>query len=401
MNDQQAAFEKLSVLRVGALFMETGTGKTKVGLDLMAYKRPKVDYLLWICPFSVRQEIEAERLRWHPELEIEIMGCESIGSSDRIFVEVLRKVSTQRTFIVVDESLKIKNIEAKRTTRIIELGKHAQYRLILNGTPVSKNVVDLWAQMEFLSPKILNMTLKQFRDSYCEYYIRGPLKNRVKTQYNIPHLISVIEPYIFDSELYLGKEQHYHHLTYGIEDPQRYMELKERFLDFDSDSAFFAIATTLQHYYCSTATKMRLVDDLTERLEGQVIVFVKYIDSIPYGAERYTGETTDRAKTLERFRNGEFRVLYMTYGCGSFGLNLQFCRNMVFADHTFDYAQRLQAEARIFRMGQERDVDYWNIDCECGLDGMIRNCLSKKTRLLDEIKNEIETVGIDKWKEKL
>lgn len=34
MNSQQAAFEKLSRLKVGALFMEMGTGKTKVALDL-------------------------------------------------------------------------------------------------------------------------------------------------------------------------------------------------------------------------------------------------------------------------------------------------------------------------------------------------------------------------------
>ena len=139
---QQLAFEKLSKLKVGALFMEQGTGKTKVALDLIASKAHKIDYVLWICPYSLKNEIEAERLKWHPELILDIVGCESIGGSDRIYLELVKKVESYRCFIVVDESLKIKNQKAKRTQRILTLGKNSEYRLILNGTPLSKNVLD-------------------------------------------------------------------------------------------------------------------------------------------------------------------------------------------------------------------------------------------------------------------
>lgn len=68
---QQAAFDKLSRLKVGALFMEMGTGKTKVALDLIYSKRNKVDYVLWICPFSLKSEIEAERQKWHKDLQLD------------------------------------------------------------------------------------------------------------------------------------------------------------------------------------------------------------------------------------------------------------------------------------------------------------------------------------------
>ena len=124
-NAQQEAVEKLSALKVGALFMEMGTGKTKVALDLIDSKKHKVDYVLWICPFSLKSEIEAEKEKWHPELDIDIVGCESIGSSDRIYLNLLNKVNGKKVFIVVDESLKIKNIRAKRTKRILNLGEFA------------------------------------------------------------------------------------------------------------------------------------------------------------------------------------------------------------------------------------------------------------------------------------
>ena len=61
IKNQQLAFDKLSKLKVGALFLDTGTGKTKVALDLIASKAHKVDYILWICPFSIKSEIESER----------------------------------------------------------------------------------------------------------------------------------------------------------------------------------------------------------------------------------------------------------------------------------------------------------------------------------------------------
>lgn len=195
---QQEAFEKLSKLKVGALFMEMGTGKTKVALDLINSKLHKIDYVLWVCPYSAKNEIERERLRWYPNIEMDIVGVESISKSDHIYLETLKKVTDNTTFMVVDESLKIKNHRAKRTERVIKIGCEAEYKLILNGTPLSKNVLDIYTQMDFLSPKILNMPYWQFKDMYCEYYTRGNLKGMVRGQRNIEHLVSIIKPYIFE-----------------------------------------------------------------------------------------------------------------------------------------------------------------------------------------------------------
>lgn len=136
---QNQAIAKLGRLKVGALFCSMGTGKTKMALDLIVSKLHKIDYALWICPCSLKAEIESERQKWYPQLVLDVVGCESIGSSDRIYLELIKKIDGKRTFIVVDESLKIKNRHAKRTERIIKLGEEAKYKLILNGTPISKS----------------------------------------------------------------------------------------------------------------------------------------------------------------------------------------------------------------------------------------------------------------------
>lgn len=406
MNSQQAAFEKLSRLKVGALFMEMGTGKTKVALDLIASKRHRVDYVLWICPCSLKGEIEAERQKWHPELTFDVVGCESIGSSDRIYLETLRKVTGRRTFIVVDESLKIKNRHAKRTERILRLGEGAMYKLILNGTPISKNYCDIWAQMQFLSPKILQMTFNQFFNTYCEYYTRGERKGRIKSFVNIPHLIDKIAPYIFEAKLEIETKKRYKTYTYET-DLDEYEEYKEQMFDKyfvfeDNDLNFNAFAMKLQRFYTENSDREKVIQQCIEGAGGQVIVFVRFRQSIPQGAHKITGEekSADRRRIIEAFRRGEFNVLYITYGCGAFGLNLQFCRHMIFAEQTWDYAVREQAEARIYRMGQGAEVTYYNLICDgVGLEKLMTRCIDRKGRMLDIVKSEIQKCkgGVKEW----
>lgn len=392
LKNQQLAFDKLSRLKVGALFMEMGTGKTKVALDLINSKSNKIDYILWICPFSIKNEIIKERDKWYPAMKIDVVGCETIGSSDRTYLEILKKVATSKTFIVVDESLKIKNINAKRTRRIIEFGGYAQYKLILNGTPITKNVIDLWAQMEFLSPKILKMSFNQFKNTYCEYYIRGKLKGMVKKQHNIEHLISLIEPYIFDCDLDIEAKKMYYNYFYDV-DTFQYSKLKNELLEGIANIDFFVLTTKLQQFY--TTYKEEMLKELLEQMNDQVIIFVKYLDSIPAGANKIVGDmnTKERKQVIDKFERGDFKELYITYGCGSYGLNLQFCRNIIFAEHCFDYSQRIQAEARIYRIGQNYDVNYYNLWCNVGLEKMIQSSLNKKSNLLNEIKKEIEKKG--------
>lgn len=397
MNNQEKAFEKLSKLKVGAIFSETGTGKTKVAIDLMASKAHKVDYLLWICPFSIKHEIEAEKKKWHPELVFDVVGVESLGQSDRIYLQTMKKMENKKCFIVVDESLKIKNIKAKRTRRVLKLGQMAEYRLILNGTPLSKNVLDLYTQMNFLSPKILDMSYLEYKNNYCEYYIRGRLKGLVKAQYNIEHLVSKIEPYIVDSDLDIEPKKEYHDYHYFLKNHGAYEETKEKYLDlYDElmDFDFYAMITELQRIYCRD--KKEDLEWLIEKIKEPVIVFVRFLESIPDGALRIDGSVKDRKGVIDEFKeNGG--VLYITYGCGSYGLNLQFCHNIIFAEHCFDYAQRIQAEARIYRMGQTEDVHYYNLWCDTGLEQMIQASLDKKEGLLGEVKEEISRKGMKQW----
>jgi len=388
--NQKEAFEKLSRLKAGALFMHMGTGKTLTAFELVS--STAVDLCLWICPLSIHDDIEKEYKKWRHSFPIELVGCESISQSDRIYYDLLRRIQDKTVFCVVDESLVIKNNNAIRTKRIIEIGKHCAYRLILNGTPISKNYIDLWAQMEFLSPKILNMSFNEFRDKFAEYYVRGRLKGLIRKYHNIDYLMKLISPYVYVCDLELDIKEYTYDYYYENEFDEEYQEIKRGSLN-NGIGNIMALLTTLQRCYLKSENRHEIINEITSGGE-QYIVYCKYLDSIK-GEWKFTGEEKKekRKEIIEKFRNKEFNVLWITYGCGSLGLNLQFCRNIIFADQTLDYGRKIQAAYRVLRKGQEKPVHFYNLWCKTGLENMIKASHEKKSNMLYEVKKALKKLG--------
>ena len=173
-----------------ALFMEMGTGKTKVAIDNMAilYEKGEINSALVIAPKGVydnwvRNEIPThlpERInryvmRWVPkktkayetELVDFVLSKESLL---KIFVMNVEALSTKRgveaaeaflhqnpdNFVLVDESTTIKNRKAARTKNILSLRALSKYRRILTGSPITKSPMDLFSQSLFLDKRALN-----------------------------------------------------------------------------------------------------------------------------------------------------------------------------------------------------------------------------------------------------
>jgi SNF2 family DNA or RNA helicase len=54
--------------------------------------------------------------------------------------------------VVADEAQRIKNPSAKQTRALWQLGRHADYRVALSGTPIQDTPEDLWSILHFISP---------------------------------------------------------------------------------------------------------------------------------------------------------------------------------------------------------------------------------------------------------
>lgn len=393
-SDQNDAIRHLTQWRVGALFMEAGTGKTRVAMDIVAASR--CGALEWIGPVRTLGAIRNEFDKWGGvQVPVHFTGIESIQQSDRIYSEVMARMQERGDiFVVMDESLKIKNREAKRTRRALEIGKLARYRLILNGTPISRNLLDLWAQMQFLSPDILNMSYAQFKDTFCDYTTirrrmgcRCMKKEIINGYENIDYLHSLIRHYVYRCDLKLNITQNYTNLPYSLDDGTReeYMAIKEKYLSLETvimrdSNIFLEMTQKMQHCYCCTEDKFAKVDSLFREIaQEDTVIFCKYVDSRRECERRYP-----KAKVL-------------SYQKESLGLNLQQYSNTIYFDKTWDYALRLQAGRRTYRTGQEFDCRYWDLTGDVGLESMIDRNIDRKVSMseylkaktIDEIRKEI------------
>lgn len=372
--DQRKAVEKLEKLRVGALFMEPGTGKTRTALELV--KSSQTDFVLFMVPYRTKNNLLNEINKWGGlDVPYEIAGIQSISSSDKLYVKLYNCLkNSKRPFMVVDESLLIKNGEAIRTERITRLGRMCYYRLILNGTPISKNILDLWAQMDFLSPKILNMPFEVFKNKFLEFIVtetRSKRDEKIIATRNIDYLYSLIEPYVFEAKLKLDIDNNEHYVNYQIADKTNYNNTKHslisNFLGMNGVQ-FLAITQKMQQSYSLDLGHIAKLRDLLRQIKGKTIIFVKYIKTKNELAARFP------------------QCLVLTYGKGALGLNLQKYTNIIFYDKTWDYASIEQAKRRIFRIGQSHDVNYYILNGDVGLETMINQNVRKKNSVLDIFK---------------
>jgi len=186
---QRKALEASWAEEYYALFMEMGTGKTKVAIDTMAvlYEAGKINAALVVAPKGVYDNwvqneipahlpdrIERTLLRWTPaktkRMEINLKDF-IVGDLNgiKIFVINIEAFSTSRgtdaataflyqnpnNIVIVDESTTIKNRKAARTKNIVKLQEYSKYRRILTGSPITKSPMDLFSQCDFLKNKAL------------------------------------------------------------------------------------------------------------------------------------------------------------------------------------------------------------------------------------------------------
>jgi hypothetical protein len=380
---QQAAINHLHEWKVGALFMEPGTGKTRAAMTL-ANSTPATD-IFWVGPLRTLDNAKAEAAKWGGFHGNEhYYGVESLSGSDPIYMNLLNEVEAADTpMIIVDESLKIKNADAKRTRRLLELSKRAEWKLVLNGTPVSKNLLDMWPQMEFLSPKILSMSLREFKNTFLKWTrvtkrdgYRQYTKEYVTGMENVDYLHSLIRHYVYECDLQLKIQQKWHTVGYNISDEsrERYNEvkddyLKDEMLEWRNNNIFMAMTTDMQRTYHTDEAKLDAVRMILREVDPRkTIIFCRWVDS--------------RELCQDTFK--DCAVLSMQKE--SLGLNLQQYTTTIYFDKVWDYALYQQSTRRTFRTGQEQDCHYYELTANTGLDAMIDKNIRNKVTMSEYLK---------------
>lgn len=434
---QQEAYNKLIKLKVGALYMEMGLGKTRTALEIIQTRvnKNKIIKVLWLCPCSTKKNLE-EQIKEHSDLidRIEIFGIESISMSDNTYLQTYNIVSMFNCMLVIDESNMVKNHNALRTKRIIELSSYCKYKLILNGTPVTRTEADLFSQWYILDWRILGY--RSYFSFSANHLVWDEEHRKITSVLNKNYLTNRIAPYTYQArkkDVLNLPNKIYEKVFYSLDEVQRkhYNYVKEKILSeiekatpFNTLHLIYKLLTGLQHVVSGrivVTTDTITTKDFFMKIENnpRIIALLNTISQISNDEKiiiwcKYTKEILEIEKILKKEygnnstalfygdipqnkRNDEInkfktsaRFLIGNKNSGGYGLNLQFANYMIFYSNDYDWGTRSQAEDRIHRIGQTSTTTYIDLIAYGTVDERIIDNLKRKENLVSSLKRLLE-----------
>ena len=458
---QIKALEKSWSKQSWAWFMEMGTGKTKVCIDniAMLYDRGKIKSALVIAPNGIKRNWRKElsvHMPDHVEYmdavwvaspkkkeQIELMNVCQMSDKLQILIMNIEALSTGRgldfarsfvlpgfCFMVIDESTTIKNHSARRTKNIMKISNLAKYRRIMTGSPVTKSPLDLYSQVEFLGPWLLEQSnYYAFRARYAIIQQRSVGSHsfqHVMGYQRLDELTAVLREFstrILKSECLDLPDKLYTKRTVAMtpEQLKAYVEMKKSAITFFEENTMTAASVLTQMIRLHQITcghvktddgevrqlKNNRIKELLQVLQesdGKVIIWAVYRHDIQtiekeianeYGKETvasYYGDTKDdiRQSIVDDFMDSDSDLRFFVGNpkTGGYGLTLTCSHTVVYYSNDYSLEVRMQSEDRAHRIGQKDKVTYIDLIAEGTIDEKIVKALNNKIDLASKVMGE-------------
>lgn len=439
----------------GELF-EMGCGKTLTTIAVAGalYNLGKIDRVLVVAPTSVcsvwphdlnqfatfpwearvllgdkKKRLKAlnELENWpFKALRIAVINYESTHR-DGIF-EAL--AAYKPDLIVCDESQRIKNPSAAQSKALHKLGDAAPFRMILSGTPVQNNAVDLYSQYRFLDPAVYGANFYAFKNRYCimggygQHQIVGyrNMDELVEKEHSVAYRVTKEECLDLPQQTFINRYVQFTDAEQAIYEQLR----KSSFLELETGEN--VTATTILTMYLrlmqltggfltadeSTRPKQvntakldalaDIVDDYVVDAGKKLVIFARFraeiaaienllrLRKIQYGSIYGDVPMEERGKIVEDFQtNPDTKVFVAQIQTAGLGITLHAASTAVFYSYDYNYANYAQALARIHRIGQRLPVTYIHLVVDGSIDEKILAAL--------ENKEDMAKTVVDSWRE--
>ncbi len=437
----------------GALFWDPGTGKTKAGYDWVStlFQARHARRVLVLCPINAIQVWDAqadlhihsditftiniphgpisrkvEQIRgWEcgeTELTILVLNYAAIIKRDKKWEIMAAIEAYDPDVVIVDESHHIKNANAKQAKATHSICRRSEYVLLLTGTPIGKNYLDIYSQLKAVDPRIWeagwsktgNMSWTDFRTNYgiwggrTGYELKGyinleDLEDRYQPQIrtarketiaDMPKVTDTIIPVELDANArrvynVFAKEGIVVHKRHLIEAPiplTKLLRLQQMTGGWvhDEQGEIVEVQTS----------KLAILTDLLEDLASagkSVVIFARFLAELDaiydaasrhYIPERISGGVSagERKAIVQRFARGDSPsalVIQIAAAEALDGLQTN-CSYGIFYSCDYSLIHWNQARGRLDRVGQREPVTFYHLHARGTVDGFILEALEGK-----------------------
>ena len=455
---QRVALNKGAHREAYGYLMEMGTGKSKTLLDNIGILylsghvnfavlfAPKGVYRNWVSkeiPEHFSDSIPHRTIRWVSSPNAtqlkEIRSVAQPFEGMTFFVMNIEALSTvkgvealtwlgkkfgAKGLIGVDESTTIKNMKAKRTKNLIKAGQLFAYRRILTGSPVTKAPLDIYAQAEFLGPRLLgHSSYYSFQGRYAVTQKRkmgAHSFEQVVGYRNLDELSGIISQFSYrvlkkdcldlPEKVFTTRD-----VELTPEQAKMYDEIRHEGLtllksgELVSAQSIIAQMLRLQQVLSGhlktddgdlvtfPTNRIEEVVAICEEAGGKVIIWSRFRHDIQQIVQRlrkefgedsaasYYGDTSDdeRLRIVQDFQKPDHPLRFFVGNAATagYGITLTAANTVVYYANDFSLEHRLQSQDRVHRIGQKNTVTYIDLITPGTIDEHIVKALRNKIDL--------------------
>ena len=428
------------------LFMEMGTGKTKVVIDLIDIRKPS--RVLVIAPKSVVvSEVWSSEFKKHAINKYDVV--ELIGSNKeraetldilnrkkRPFIVVTNYESIWRgelsqkakesmfDFIVLDEAHKIKSTKTTANKFLTLFGRTIKYRIAMTGTPLADKPADVFGIYKFLDPAIFGTNFQQFANLYIDM---GGYMGRQTTSY---HNLAELQRKMYSIGFRVSKDvldlpetmTIHREFEMNSEARQRYREI-DRDLATDVNGEKFLIQNSLvkivrlqqltSGYLPSNDAenplhriddgKKELLREILEELadDEPVVIFCKFlrdlqvIKEVSADLKREYKELSGSKKQNLEWSRGLGTILGVQINSGSAGIDLTRASTAIYYSIGHSLTNYEQSFSRVHRPGQKKNVKFIHLLAKNTIDYEVLRAVLDKKDIVDAIVDSIKVRSRD------
>jgi len=413
------------------LLLPPGLGKTTTTLTIIAEQFEGTTLI--IAPKRVAETVwDAEVKKWSHLAKLrvsKIMGTQTqrlsalTSPADIYLINLenlvwLCELSPKLVFtnLVIDESSRFKDPSTKRFKALKKHLKVFKRRLILTGTPTPQGIADLWSQVGILDlGERLEISLTKFRDKYLQ---PDQMNRQTRVIYSWKPKLGAdlqIQEKINDICFSLNAEDYlqlptlsnlYHSIQMDKNVKDKYDQLRKdmvvdlkqeritaptaaalagKLLQFTSGAVYGQDGETQEVH----RAKLERLESIMEESSSPTLVFYHFKHSLQRLRLLFPQAVVLDDYNIAAWNRGEIRMLLAHPQSGGIGLNLQ-CNvgetaQTVWFDLPWSAENYIQANARIYRQGQEKPVVIHHLVMYNSIDEHVVKVLQGKINLQDAI----------------
>ncbi len=413
----------------GCLADDMGLGKTIQVIAFLLSQRETAaqNTNLIVVPTSLIFNWQAELAKFAPSLRLhtfygqeKMEGIEGFDSFEIILTtygtllsDILLLKKCRFNYIVLDESQNIKNPTSQRYQAACLL--QSRNRLVLTGTPLENNTMDLYGQLSFASPGLLG-SLQLFKDLYAipidkfadskralelqkkiAPFILRRTKQQVATELpDKSEMVFYCEMGEAQRRVYDACKKHYQDFLLSHQDeelPKQTIHILQGLTKLRQVCNAPSLLKNEEFYTSESAKIEVLMEEIRSKApEHRILVFSQFVGMLELirtalvktgiGFEWLTGQTKDRAAKVHAFQNDEtVRVFLISLKAGGTGLNLTGADYVYLVDPWWNPAVENQAIDRCYRIGQHKNVMAVRLICPNTIEEKIMKLQASKREL--------------------